>query len=291
MSSMTTRSELSPDWDTMPQRHELVGALNTEAKAVLYLAVAQCEFGTPFRHVSRTLAEAGAFNIEGGTDRFNIHSTARSIGGVLIDASLLDSPEDVEPKEHLPEVIKLPSQRTDAATALAGLLLEHSLTHVFPLRHLLGERVSAEGQPHYNVDPIEARLAVLESLTQLHADSDSLDFPKKEVHRLVTERAPVGKYAIADHVKRLINFGLLIETDTRRQRIRFGRPLDTGSEPAALTIDLLDRLNGVVSQDTRFTVGGLDFANKIMQNPTQVAILVRRSFLSSKHTGKHTPHN
>lgn len=276
------------DFNTVPPIHLQVGNLNTEAKCLTYLAVPAADEPTPYEDAKEALRLRGAFEMDKGAARFNVLNILREMGGVLLDDDLLKYIQGGVEQHYL--VGKMPGLLTESATALSGLLLAHSAAHSFPLRRTLGEKVAAMPHSATGTDTIQARLAVLDALVNFSGEAGEEDVSKATLLEYINCDTSITQDTLAVHIRKLRRADLLVNTDGRRTRVRFGDALDSGVLPHVIVSDLMARIRSVEAGSEDALAEGQKQAAEIFDNRDLVPILARRSFGSTKHTGKLTPH-
>lgn len=275
-----------PDWSSAPPLHELVGHLNTEAKALLYLATPISDGYISLDHTRDKLDELNAFNIERRRDRFCVHGIAKTMGGVLLDTTRISKdPEEVVAGVNESLIRKSTGRRTAIATAVAGSILENSVTCSYSMRILFGEHIGKTTQPGKSAwtHPVLTRLTILEELLRAH-DSVTDSFTRTDIKDAVSERLGVTSDCVGVHLRRLVDGNILQATS--RTGIQFSPGVDTTIGPEAVTRSIMTALRAIEAGSDEQIAQATHAAEQIMQRPYRVPILVRKSYASTNHTGK-----
>jgi hypothetical protein len=263
-------------FDAAPSAY-LLGELNTEASCVALTAAPQIL--TPVVEINQNLEAQGAFAIE-EPRRFNVQGLLKAMPDNFV--TMVTDP--------LPGYARAQSwvQKNEGIfgtflTGYAGALLGYSLDHNRPLRIIIGEkrRPTSEGVMH----SVEIRLGVLAALQSLATTSRTGTFKRRELYEL-TDTFGIDEPLARRHLARLSDHKV-VEDSRGKYRIRIAEKKD-GSQSFDDIADLLKIVAHFAIADPKAIQEGIDRGTEIMSDPTSLALLVRRSYATSTHTGKST---
>lgn len=253
--------------------HALIGELNTEARCVAITATPPGE--TPVPEINEGLRKFNAFSLV-GQRRFNVHALLSSMPDELVRSGN-DSCAQVA------SVIKNSESLGSFATGLAGSLLRYSHERGVSLRMIIGEKRSGKnGEAHST----HSRLGVLAAIAAFSETGEP--FTTTEVAREV-ESYGVDQRTARAHVWKLTKQGLLTKGQTRKRSLEVFRKPD--GTTFADDINELFRIIGRFSLSPAMAIAqGTEEGRDIIHDSNNLPLLVERSYASSTHTGKSTPH-
>lgn len=199
----------------------------------------------------------------------------------------------VERDEARDERVFIKTESGHIATALGGILLHNSLRSNVPIRVLAGERRRVPDLPSSSAtlrDSLDIRLAVLSGLYDTATERWVGTLGLNQVF----EERGAGVNATRNHLPSLTAGGL-VESKKVRQKGRDIRkyriaPDDEIVKPVVVIEEYLEAVASFAANDEAAISRGHALMAKVLSNKEHVPFLVRRSYTSSKHTGKSTKH-
>ncbi len=257
----------------------IVGALNTEAKCITIASTPDIADITPVATVRANLAKHGAYDLVDPLT-FNVQGLFRKMDRLLVDVSsnpdrdLLNASMCVRKCEDIGPF----------ATGVAGALLDVSLTHNMPLRHLIGEQLTNK---RGGVSAVETRLGALCTFASLAMAGEQID--RIAVTHEIVEQQRVDRSTSRRHIDKLIEVGILTGGSSRNNRILEFATLPDGRDTLEITMALLTTIGKLATQPYTEAERGRRLAKEIATNDRIVPALIKRSYASTGHTGKSTP--
>jgi hypothetical protein len=257
----------------------LLGENNTEARCITYLSITDSGM-VPLNIITSKLAENEAFKYVPLT-RFNV-------GGIIdaTDNSLVVTTRDPHPDFGHSTIWVEKTPDTDLsqlANATAGLLLAYSLEHNRPIRSLLGEkRTTASGS-----NSIQNRLGVL--AVAFDEEVVGRGFAPDDIAERNLADYGIPLLTTKRHIQNLVNAKIMSAINPRSTRLEFTIRPD-GKETRLEVLELFKLIGSLATGSTEELKAALKRGRQIIDNPKWLPLLVKRSYASSGHTGKHSPH-
>jgi DNA-binding transcriptional ArsR family regulator len=261
---------------------QVIGELNTEAKCIALLSVP--EKLTQLSDIREDLEILGAYDMEEAT-RFNVLGILKSMDGRFVSLAL-DPLANGGRGEYWAQMREGPTG--EFSRALGGSLLHFSFTHNVSLRKLIGERRRTTDPEQ--VDSVETRLALLAVLTAESSGSRSGTFKKAQILDRLEGDFSIRPTTTSTHLKRLVDAKFVVAAEQGRHRLELPTLAD-GREVNEIFMDFLKIVGGFAVNSPEMREQGLSQADEIMQKRGAIPLLVRRSYHSSAHTNKNTPHS
>ena len=263
---------------------EIVGEFNTEAKCAALLAVPEDGTLVSMAQVRENLDAFGGFDFE-NPDRFNVLGILKETRDRFV--SLHRDPAGPNNRNTY-WVGMRDTELGSFGRSVAGNLLYFSLANNMPLRKILGERRrSPDGT---KADAIETRLAVLAVLAYKHTEASGKSFAYDEVEDQIADQFTISPVAIKKHLAKLRKAGLVSEARQGNNRLELPK-LPDGRESIEIIMNLLRLVGGTATGLSTTYHQGIEKGREIMTDAGVLPLLIRRSYASSTHTGKHTPHS
>lgn len=252
---------------------------NTEARCATYLTVPDDDL-TPLSVITTSLSDGGAYDL--------VPSTRFNVGGILdaTDSSLVRTIRDPETDQRSTVWVAKTddAEVAERANAAAGLLLDLSQEYGRPLRSLIGEkRVSTTKGPNAT----QARLGVL---SVVYANAvNSKGQSTKNIVGCIKDMFDVSPRASYRHVYSLVDTGVLRPINNVSERLEFAVRPD-GQEEKEIVMALFKAIRTLASGTPEQLASASQRGRDIASDPGLLPKLIERSYASTTHTGKHTPH-